>query len=142
MSPALRSLIALMVVGALASCATPPEPYQPSPQAQQDLAKLLAGKSAGPRMSCLPNYQANDMQIVDGRTVAFKLGARTVYLMRLSPGCEQLAAGHYALLAKQSGGLGYCQGDIVHVFDPVSRFTIGSCGIENITPFGVPGSRY
>jgi hypothetical protein len=137
-----RIFAPLLIAGALASCATPPEPYQPTPKAQRDLAALLAGKTAGPKISCLPNYQANDMQIVDGRTVAFKLGSRTVYLVRLTPGCESLTSGNYALLARQSGGLGYCQGDIVHVFDTLNHFTVGSCGIENISGYGPPGTRY
>jgi hypothetical protein len=138
----MRGFAPLLIAAALGSCTTTPEPSQPSPQAQQDLAKLLAGKTAGPKISCLPNYNANDMQIIDGRNVAFKLGSRTVYLMHLSPGCEQLASGHYALLAKQFGGMGYCQGDIVHVFDSVSHFTAGSCGIDAIVPYGAPGTRY
>lgn len=138
----MRALPPLLIAAALGSCTTAPEPWQPSPQAQQDLARLLAGKTAGPRMSCLQNYNTYDMQIVDGRTVAFRQGSRRVYLMHLSPGCGQLASGHYALLAKQFGGMGYCQGDIVHVVDTVNRFTVGSCGIDAIVPYGVPGTRY
>ena len=138
----MRGLASLLMAAALASCTTAPEPHQPSPQAQQDLARLLAGKTAGPKMSCLQNYNTYDMQIVDGRTVAFKQGSSGVYLMHLSAGCDQLASGHYALLAKQFGGMGYCQGDIVHVVDTVNHFTVGSCGIEEIVPYRVAGSRY
>lgn len=138
----MRCLAAMLSVAALASCTTTPEPHQPSPQAQQDLARLLAGKAPGPKMSCLQNYNTYDMQIIDGRTVAFKQGASSVYLIHLSPGCDQLGYGHYALLAKQFGGMGYCQGDIVHVLDTVNHFTVGSCGIDAIVPYRVAGSRY
>lgn len=138
----MRCLAALLSVAALVSCTTTPEPHQPSPRAQQDLARLLAGKAAGPKMSCLQNYNTYDMQIIDGRTVAFKQGASSVYLIHLSPGCDQLGYGHYALLAKQFGGMGYCQGDIVHVLDTVNHFTVGSCGIDAIVPYRMAGSRY
>lgn len=138
----MRPFTALAAGVALASCTTAPEPHQPSPQAQQDLARLLAGKTAGPKMSCLQNYNAYDMQIVDGRTVAFKQGSSSVYLVHLSAGCDQLASGHYALLTRQFGGMGYCQGDIVHVLDTVNHFTVGSCGIDAIVPYGAAGSRY
>jgi Family of unknown function (DUF6491) len=129
---------ALLVAGAaLASCTNTPEPAQPSPRAQRDLAALLAGKTAGPPVSCLQSYNSNDMQIIDGRNVAFKLGARTVYLMHLSPGCELLGRGNYALLTKEFGGMGLCRGDIAHVFDTSSRITVGSCGVDQIVPYTV-----
>jgi hypothetical protein len=130
---------AVVPIGALlASCATP-DSYQPSPQAQQQLGMLLSGKVAGSPISCLPNYNANDMQIIDGRTVAFKLGSRTVYIMHLSPGCELLGNGGYALVTKQFGGMGMCRGDIARVFDTTSRSTVGSCGIDRIVPYMTPG---
>jgi hypothetical protein len=132
---------AIALAGALlASCATGPEPpHQPRPQAQQQLGLLMNGKVAGSPISCLPNYNANVMHIIDGRTVAFKLGSRTVYLMHLSPGCELLGSGGYALVTKQSGGMGMCRGDIARVFDTTSRFTVGSCGIDSIVPYTTPG---
>jgi hypothetical protein len=132
---------ALALAGALlASCTTGPEPpHQLTLRAQQQLGLLLNGKVAGSPISCLPNYNANDMQVIDGRTVAFKLGSRTVYLMHLSPGCELLGNGGYALVTKQFGGMGMCRGDIARVFDTTSRFTVGSCGIDSIVPYTTPG---
>lgn len=137
----MRGLVLLLAGAALASCTTAPEPAQRSAQKQQELQALLAGKSAGPPVICMPNYNSNDMRIIDGRNVAFLLGGRTVYLMHLSQGCQLLGTGNYALLAKQFGGMGYCRGDIVHVFDPTSRITVGSCGIDDIVPYTVAG-RY
>jgi hypothetical protein len=137
----MRGLSLLLAGVALASCTTAPEPGQRNAERQRELQTLLAGKTAGPPVSCMPNYNSNDMRIIDGRNVAFLLGGRTVYLMRLSPGCDLLGSGNYALLTKQFGGMGYCRGDIVHVFDPTSRITVGSCGIDGIVPYTVAG-RY
>jgi hypothetical protein len=129
---------ALLLLGTLlASCAAP-QPYRQSPQAQRDLAMLLGGKVAGAPISCLPSYNSNDMQVIDGRNVAFKLGGRTVYMMHLSAGCELLGGGGYALLTHQFGGMGMCRGDIARVVDTTSRFTVGSCSIEEIVPFTTP----
>src|SRR4051794_25481627 len=133
----MRTLAIAALVGALASCAAP-QPYQPSPRAARELDVLLAGKVAQKPLTCLPNYNSNDMQIVDGRTVAFKLGSHSVYVMRLSPGCELLGGGGYALLTKQSGGMGTCNGDIARVFDTTTSSTVGSCGVESITPYTRP----
>jgi hypothetical protein len=114
----------------------------PAARSQQRLQSLLAGKTAGRPISCLPSYNQNDMQIIDGRTVAFRLGARTVYLMHLSPGCELLnGGGGYALVTKEFGGMGLCRGDIARVFDTTSRITVGSCGVDSIVPYTTAG-RY
>jgi hypothetical protein len=138
----MRRLLLLLGVG-LASCTTAPQAGMPDARSQQELQQLLAGKTAGKPISCLQSTYTNDMQIIDGRNVAFKQGARTVYLMHLSEGCHLLGAGGYALLTHQFGGLGYCQGDIARVFDTTSRMTVGSCGIEQIVPYSVAGAaRY
>jgi hypothetical protein len=137
----MRALRLALIGAALASCTTAPEPAQRDAAKERELQMLLAGKAAGPPVSCLPNYSSNDMQIIDGRNVAFRQGGRTVYLMHLSPGCQLLGRGNYALLTRQFGGMGYCRGDIVRVFDPVSHITVGSCGIDQIVPYTRPG-RY
>ena len=135
----MRALAALATVTVLASCTTAPEPHHLSPRAQQELSQLLAGKTAGPSVSCLPPYNANDMQIIDGRNVAFRLGSRQTYLMQLSPGCHLLGAGNYALLTRQFGGMGMCQGDIAEVVDTSARMTVGSCAIDRIIPYTTAG---
>ena len=137
----MRGLSLLLVGAALGSCTTAPDAAQRNADRQRELQALLAGKTAAAPVSCLPNYNSNDMRIIDGRNVAFRLGGRSVYLMHLSPGCDLLGSGNYALLTKQFGGMGYCRGDIVHVFDPTSRITVGSCGIDSIVPYTVAG-RY
>lgn len=128
--------LALLVIGAaLVSCTTTSEPVQRSPRDQQKLDALLAGKEQGAPMTCLQTYDANDMQIIDDRTVAYRTGRRTVYLMHLSPGCHMLGTGNYALLTRQTGGMGMCRGDIAQVVDTTNRITVGSCGIDAIVPY-------
>lgn len=137
----MRALTPLLIGGALASCTTAPEPSQPSPSAQRELATLLAGKTAGPPVSCLQSYNTNDIVFIDDRNVAFRLGSQTVYLAHLSPGCHGLGSGNYALLTRQFGGMGMCRGDIAHVFDTTNRLTVGSCGIDAIIPYKAGGAR-
>lgn len=134
----MRALAPLLLAAAAASCAPAPPPGYYDMRSQQELQRLLAGKSAAAPISCLPSYNSNDMQIIDGRNVAFRLGSRTVYMMRLSPGCELLGRGSYALLTHQFGSLGMCQGDIARVVDTTLHTTVGSCGIEQIVPYSTP----
>lgn len=132
--------LALLIGGALvASCTTaPPPPTAPSARAQAAAARVLAGKVARAPISCLPNYNANDMTIIDGRTIAFRSGMATTYLVHLSQGCELIGTGTYALLSRQFGGTGLCQGDIQEVVDTSSRMNVGSCTIADITPYVRP----
>ena len=133
--------ISLLLLGAtLASCTTGPEPAPTrSVRAQQEYMSLIAGKAPRPELSCLPNYSANDMTVIDGRTLGFRRGTGTVYLVHLTPGCDMLG-GPYALLSKQYGGTGLCRGDIQQVVDLTNRITVGSCTIGAIVPYVRAGS--
>lgn len=132
----MRGTLLLLIGATLASCANAPEPAPPpSPKAQRMLASLTAGKVAGAPINCVPNYNLNNQQVIDGRTLAFTNGSRTVYIVHLTPGCEPISGGPYALLSRQYGGFGRCRGDIQQVIDTLAHITVGSCTIANVVPF-------
>ena len=134
-------IMSLLIAGTiLASCSNaPPPPYMArSPSGERAYQTLLAGKVPGRPLSCLPHYDANDMTIIDGRTVAFRTGSRTTYIMHLSEGCEMAGSGTYALLSRQVGGSGMCRGDIQSVVDTLNRTSVGSCVITDIVPYTRP----
>ena len=136
----MRSIPLLIAGSMLASCTNaPPPPYMSrSPSGERAYQTLLAGKVPGRPLSCLPHYEANDMMVIDGRTVAFRMGSRTTYLMHLGPGCEMLGSGTYALLSRQFTGPGMCEGDIQSVIDPLNHISVGSCTIADIVPYTRP----
>jgi hypothetical protein len=137
----MRGISLLLLGGVLASCAMAPEPQTRSVRAQQEYQQIVAGRIAGPELSCLPSYNANDMTVIDGRTLAFRRNSGTVYIAHLTPGCELLGA-NYALLSRQYGGTGLCRGDIQQVIDTTNRITVGSCTIGAIVPFTRGGRGY
>ena len=127
--------IALLLIGAtLASCAVAPQPGR-SARAENRFQQLLAGKVAGPAVSCLPSYRANDMVVIDDATIAFRDGSRRVYVANLSHSCSNLGSGHYALVTKRYGGSGLCRGDIGQVADLTTGMTVGSCVFGDFTPY-------
>lgn len=132
--------ISLLLLGAmLGSCtAAAEQPAMRSPSGQRAYASLLTGKVAGPPISCLPSYNANDMSVIDGRTIAFRRGTGTVYIVHLSEGCGLLGGGPYALLSKPVGGSGICRGDIQQVIDTLNHITVGSCVVADIIPYTRP----
>jgi len=127
--------IALLLIGAtLASCAVAPQPGR-SARAENRFQQLLAGKVAGPAISCLPSYRANDMVVIDDETIAFRDGSRRVYVANLSHSCSNLGSGHYALVTNRYGGSGLCRGDIGQVADLTTGMTVGSCVFGDFTPY-------
>ena len=131
----MRSMSLLIVGAILASCTTaPPPPSGPSPKAQRDLAQATQGKVPQAPVSCVPDYKTNDMRTIDGRTLAFNPRSATTYIVHLSPGCEMLDAGSYALVSRQFGN-GLCRGDIQTVADVLTRTTVGSCTVAEIIPY-------
>ena len=131
----MRRIPLLVLSALLGSCAMgPPQPAVRSASNQQMLDSLLVGRVAGPAASCLPTYNANDMSVIDARTVAFRNGG-TVYVMTLSEGCDMIGRAGYAMVTKQYGSSGMCGGDIVRVADTLNNFTVGSCTISSIVPY-------
>ena len=77
------------------------------------------------------------MTIIDGRTLGFRVGSgyNNVYIAHLGPGCERIRSGSYALVGRQVGSSGLCQGDIEEVVDTGTRANVGSCTISEIIPY-------
>jgi hypothetical protein len=135
--------ISLLIAGTIlaSSCTTaapPPSANMRTASGQRAYDNVIAGKVAGQPMNCLPTYHQNDMSVIDGQSVAFRSGTRTAYLVRFTPGCELLDAGHYALLSRQFGGAQLCRGDIQQVVDIMNRMTVGSCTVAEIIPYSKP----
>ena len=135
-------IASLLIAGTvLASCTTaPPAAYDAgrSPSGDRAYQMLIAGKVAGAPMNCLPTYQRNDMSVIDGRSIAFRVGTRTAYLVRLTPGCELAGSGNYALVSRQFGGTQLCRGDIQQVTDLMNHTTVGSCTVADVIPYTRP----
>jgi hypothetical protein len=134
--------ISLLLIGVgLVACTTTAAQQQPlrSAAKQQEYDRLLAGKAAGPPLSCLPHYRSNDMVVIDESTIAFRDGSRRVYVNHMMGGCSNLG-GTYALVTKQYGSADLCRGDIGQVVDLTNHFTVGSCVFGDFIPYTKPGT--
>lgn len=135
----MRGVPILLLGATLASCnAVPPAPTRDASQ-QQTFMRLTGDKVAGPPVSCLPQWNTNDMSTIDGRTIAFRVGTGTVNVVTLGEGCGMMGVGGYALKTTSFGGQGLCTGDIAQVVDTMNRTTVGSCVIGPIIPYTRPG---
>ena len=133
----MRCLSLLVLTTALAACSTGALPTRTA-QAENHLDKLLAGRVAGQPITCLPDYRARDMVVIDDRTILFRDG-RTYYRNDFNGGvCSNLGIGSNALVTKQFGGTGLCRGDPAQVVDVSNGFTVGSCALGDFVPYTKP----
>jgi len=128
----------LIAAATLSSCATAPESTARTASAQRTYEALVAGKGAAAPLNCLPSFDRFDMQVIDGRTVAYRPGRRTTYMVQLSQGCGALGTTNYTLVTRQFGGTGPCRGDSASVVDLASRTNAGFCMIQQIVPYSGP----
>ena len=128
----MRALPLIPVAAALAGCMTQPPPTRTA-QAQAEFQRLSAGRVAGPSLTCLPSYRADNMVRIDEGTVVFKDGG-TVYVNRLHGQCDGLNSGFYTLVTR-SHGSGLCRGDIAHVTDISTGMVVGSCSMGEFIPY-------
>lgn len=132
----MRRISLLLIGAAITGCSTTAQPpAMRSAENQAKFERLLAGKVAGPPVSCLPSTRANDMTVIDEDTVLFRQGSSRVYVGHIAGGCNMLGQGGYALVTRQVGSSGLCHGDIATVVDTHSGFTVGSCVIGDFVPY-------
>jgi hypothetical protein len=137
MSARSNLILGLSAAAMLASCSTTPVQEARSPRAQKELAEALAGRVQGKPVSCLPNYRADNMQIIDDWTILFRDG-RTVYLQTPRGGCPGIASRRNVLVTRLWGSGQLCSGDISHLVDPTSGIGGGACVFSEFVPYTRP----
>lgn len=129
--------LAISAIALLCACSTAPAEYTRTAEAQQELDKALAGHVAGKPVSCIPNYRANDMRIIDDWTILFEDG-RTTYLQTPRGGCPGIDSHRNTLVTKLRGTNQLCSGDIHQLVDLPLGMWSGSCVFGPFTPYTRP----
>ena len=136
----MRLIPLLLTACTVASCAGPPPEQVAAVRAQEQahFAQLTAGKIPGPPMSCLPQWRSRDMIVIDENTIAFRDGAKRVYVNHMQGGCMNIDHGRNALVT-QTPNPSLCRGDIAQVVDTLNRFPVGSCVFGDFVPYSRAG---
>ena len=133
----MRTLPIFLIAFTLAACSTAPEPVQRSERAEARLQQELAGLAvAGPAESCIPNYRADQMVVVDDSTILFRDGPTRVWRNEVQGSCSGLGMGHTLVLRSSGGSL--CRGEIGQTVDLNSGVTMGSCVLGDFVPYARP----
>lgn len=136
----MKTIALLPLAAVIGGCtmASPTQTVTRTVKEQAHLETLVAGKVAGPPLSCLPTYRSNDMVVVDDNTIAFRRGPSQVYINHMEGGgCLNIEHGHNTLVTRTIGS-SLCRGDIAQVVDLQAGVPVGSCVFGDFVPFTRP----
>jgi hypothetical protein len=106
----------------------------PAPRESGSLAGALRNyEQSGPAVSCVSTRDLRGNRSAGEGSILFEGQGRMLWVNRPPSGCPELGLGR--ALKTQIPGTRLCRGDIVTVFDPVSGFEGGSCGLGDFTPY-------
>ncbi len=125
-----------LALSAAAACA-PADPIETADRAamaESQLAEALRDRVAGPPISCVNRrLLRGNRSAGEGAIIFGDVGDRVLYVNNPPAGCPELNSGR--ALQTQSPSTQLCRGDIVSVFDPLTGFSHGSCGLGDFTPY-------
>ena len=101
---------------------------------EAQLSEALRGRTAGEAVSCVNERDLGGNKSYGEGVILFQGRTRSVvYVNRPPAGCPDLNYGRALKIRTPSTQI--CRGDIVTVFDPVSRVEYGGCGLGDFTPY-------
>jgi hypothetical protein len=105
------------------------------PDDEARLAKLLAGRTAGKPVTCLPLSRYSETRTI-GSTVSYRVGG-TWYVNRFKGGCPSLRANRILVSNHPIGQI--CSGDIANVVQQgAPDIFLGTCSLGEFTPYSKP----
>lgn len=135
---AIRHYAAAPILALLAGCTGQPMGPDRDPAGEAALAHALAGKVAGPPLSCLPSHRSDNMEVIDRDTIIYRDG-RTTYVQNTDGYCYPNGPrGGFTLVTTRVGTDELCRGDIGKVINSSSGTFAGSCTFNEFIPYRAP----
>ena len=128
----MKRILGISLLAAAAAC-TPVAPVEMSAAQQSSLGEALAGRTAGPAVSCVSQRNLRGSRSFGEGAILFQGTGGTVYVNRPPAGCPSLNFGR--TLTTQTTGTQLCRGDIATVVDTSSGMTFGGCGLGDFVPY-------
>ena len=119
---------------ALLLSSTAPAQQGTYPESAEELARALAGRTAGAPVRCIS--ERAKMHIVDDWTILYR-DRGTIYVQRPRGGCHGLA-NSMSLIRNQFVTTRLCTGDINRVVDLRTGFGTGACVFDKFVPYRKP----
>ena len=134
----MRALGPILLASTLAACTTsPPQMMERNARAEARLQEELAGLVVtGQPTSCIPNWRADQMIVIDDDTILFRDGPNRIWRNETRGNCNMLDRG-YTLVIRQTGSQ-LCSGEIGQVVDLQSGVSGGSCVLGEFVAYNRP----
>lgn len=124
----MRAWIPILLIAAFS--AAPAAARRDDPEAE--LARMIAGRSAGPPTACISLYPSTNSTTIDTIGIVYSQG-RTLYVNRFEGGCSALGIDRIIVTRTPSTRL--CRGDIAQVMTRTPAMIVGSCVFGPFTPY-------
>ncbi|MFM2300650.1 MAG: hypothetical protein RLZZ84_386 [Pseudomonadota bacterium] len=98
---------------------------------EQELAKLIEGREAGPPVDCISLSDAHDMVVLDKTAIVYRAGS-VVYVNR-PQNPEQLRSDD--IMVTHPTGSQFCRLDIVNTVDRAAHFSTGFISLGQFVPY-------
>ena len=128
------SSLAAAITAALLVSSTAPAKQDNAQKSAEELAKALAGRTAGAPVSCISDRAR--MHIVDDWTILYR-DRGTIYVQRPRGGCHGLS-NSMSLIRNQFVTTRLCRGDINQIVDVRTGFGTGACVFSEFVPYRKP----
>lgn len=129
-----RISISLLGAALLAAVATPAAAAARDGEA--DLAKAVAGRTAGKPVDCILLRNIRSSRIIDGTAIVYEMNNGVFYVNRPRSGAESLNWTNVLVTDTHSSQL--CSIDTVKLYDTGVRMTTGWVGLGDYVPYTKP----
>lgn len=126
----MRAVLLSMFSLTLAAAAAHASPHQ---SGEEQLAKMLAGRTAGAPVDCIRTLPNTNMTVIDGTAIVIRRGS-TLYVNRTQDPTS-LDDDDGLLLKRFGDGGQLCSIDTMTTFDRVSHFYTGNVFLAEFVPY-------
>ncbi len=120
---------------ALIAAAAPAEAARGKTDPEAVLARALEGRVAGEPVNCINLRNIRSSRIIDDTAIVYDAGG-TLYVNRPRGGAESLD--RFDILVTNTHSSQLCSIDVVHLYDPGSRFQTGFVFLGEFVPYRKP----
>ncbi|MFS2110751.1 hypothetical protein ACCC88_13750 [Sphingomonas sp. Sphisp140] len=103
---------------------------------EAELAKAIAGRTAGKPVDCIQLRNIRSSRIIDRTAIVYEMNNGTIYVNRPRSGAESLD--WTDVLVTETFTSQLCSIDVVKLYDTGIRMTTGWVGLDAFVPYAKP----